>query len=294
VTDTPSVPGDGIPAGLVHADRAVTVGFRDGGRVVRKRYRDTDASVVFGDMVRLWASPFGASGPVPSMPEPLGLEGGDTIVMTAIDGQVVGTQWSLDDSNRRGPDCAELLARLHTSGVVVDRRRRSSGVLRSLGRKAARLEGSDWPLAGPWRDAVRDLGPIGPSDELLVVSHGDFSPRNILIGADGGFTLIDFDRLQMASPSRDVEHWGSWCWAAQVLQGAEPDWADTDPFRDAYRRAARAHGAERPDDAGRADEAAFHRATSLLRIAEAWTAFRARPAEAERVIAEARSVARRR
>ena len=79
-----------------------------------------------------------------------------------------------------------------------------------------------------------------------MVSHGDFSPRNVLIG-DGGLVLIDFDRLQMAGAGRDVQHLAAWAWVTEVTAGrVDPvaGWALGDRFEIAYPAATPGGGAD--------------------------------------------------
>lgn len=273
------------PAPTVHADRPVTLAERDGRAVVVKRYLRTDAGAVHDAMRALWASPFGAACAIaaPAMPEPLALEHGDTIVMAVVAGHPVGARGALGGSLLLAAPCARLLAQLHDSGVRVPRRRHAAALLRSLHRKAERLDAGGWSLATSWCDALDELARVAPSDEELVVSHGDFSPRNVLVDEHGAVSLIDFDRMQMASRSRDVEYWRAWCWATQLLAGEPPDWAITTPFVEAYRSASAASSAD-----ALAAGARFHRGAALLRIAEGWSALRAHPAVAGQVIDEAR------
>ena len=270
-----------------HADRPVTAEVRDGVPVILKRYVTADAAEVHDVMRALWASPFGGgarvrAGGAPAMPEPLALEHGDTIVMRAVPGVAVGARGDLGRSFPAAVECARLLARLHDSGVQVRRRRHAAALLRSLERKADRLRTDPWSLAAPWRTTFDALARLAPEDEVLVVSHGDFSPRNVLVEGGGPVALIDFDRVQMASRSRDVEYWRAWCWATQLLAGDAPDWRCTAPFVDAYV-AVGAPGAAAELAAGER----FHRAAALLRIAEGWSALRADPHVARRVLHEA-------
>jgi len=265
----------------VHADRPVAHVVIDGRAVVAKRYLETDAGLVHDAMQALWASPFGAARRPPGMPAPLERHD-DTIVMEQIEGAPIGTRGSLGESVFHAAASARLLADLHTSGVVVPRRRDAARVLRSVERKTAHLDEMHPQLVRPWQVVLEELARLLPLEEKLVVCHGDFSPRNVL-GAASGLVLIDFDRLQMADGSRDVEYWRAWSWATEVLAGHAPDWTRTEPFAAAYRAA-------RPTAVPSAAVRAFHRAAALLRIAEGWSALRAEPLHARRIVAEALSV----
>ena len=269
----------------VHADRPVAHAVLDGRPVVVKRYLEADAGVVHDAMVALWASPFGAARRPPGMPAPLALDG-DTIVMEPIEGEPIGARGSLGESVRHAAATARLLADLHTSGVVVPRRRDAPRLLRSVERKTAHLDEMHPDLVRPWQVALDELARLLPLEEELVVCHGDFSPRNVL-AAPGGLVLIDFDRLQMADGARDVEYWRAWSWATELLAGQVADWARTEPFAAAYRAA---RPATTPSPGPSATVAAFHRGAALLRIAEGWSALRAEPLLARRIVAEALAV----
>jgi len=40
--------------------------------------------------------------------------------------------------------------------------------------------------------------------------------RNRMLDAPNGLALIDFDRLQMAAPERDISYWGAWTWVTML------------------------------------------------------------------------------
>jgi aminoglycoside phosphotransferase (APT) family kinase protein len=171
-----------------------------------------------------------------------------------------------------------LAADLHRSGVDVPRLRSAKKLVRSVQRKAERVMALA-PRFGPDLARVADaLEASRPRDAELVPSHGDFSPRNILVG-DGRHTLIDWDRLQFADPARDVAYFGTWCWAKGLGSGFD-DWQ-------ALERAVRTYEALRPDvELG--SRLRFHVAAALVRIAHDLVELR--PAEADpvaRITAEA-------
>ena len=118
-----------------------------------------------------------------------------------------------------------------------------------------------------------------PSTEL-VLSHGDFSPRNVLLTPDG-LALIDFDRLQMAAPERDISYWGAWTWVTMLSTGQQPSWRVADDLALAYNTFRPAL----PD--ARSTAWAFYRAVALLRIAHGWSALQAAPQTAALVLREA-------
>ena len=222
-------------------------------------------------MCALWSSPFGRSRSVPGMPQPLSFRAVEqAIVMTYLPGPEAGSRGDLGTtvSNLRG--AAQLLADLHRSGVVVSRVRTRRALLRSITRKRDALEPSS--LRDKFDLAVTIAGAMPQVDahRPLVISHGDFSPRNIIVSTDG-VKLIDFDRLQMASPSRDIEYFGAWTWVTDLMAATGEGWAIADEFRSAYCRYA-------PDsEAQIATDRSFYRAMALLRIAHSWTALRRLP-----------------
>ena len=186
----------------------------------------------------------------------------------------------------RAAEAARLLADLHASGVRPARRRGAAGVLRSLERKAAEMDGD---AGAAFADAVARVGRLADrcavaGAERPVATHGDWSPRNVL-DAPGGLRVIDLDRLQHAGAGRDLAYWGAWAWVTLLLRGDPPSWSLAAEYEQAYLRA-------RPS--ARAELAAtlpFHRAAGLLRIAHGWSALRARPGVMRAVIAEAAACA---
>ena len=263
-----------------HDDRLVQRIAADGADVIRKRYQHADAVEVFDAMTDLWRSPLGAGRVPPGLPRPLGLHADrHGMDMACIDGRMLGERGDVGFLPQRLSDVADLLADLHSSGVVVPRRRTAAKLVTSLRRKFA-----DEPHA-----VVEHLAGIAPQlAETVVVSHGDFSPRNIVVGAQG-LVLIDFDRLQMAGPGRDVNHLGAWCWATIAL-GRDRSGVDAWDLCHAFEAAYLAHRPEAASDvvAGRS----FHRATGLLRIATEWSAVTSDPTIQRRVLDEATRVAR--
>jgi aminoglycoside phosphotransferase (APT) family kinase protein len=263
-----------------HADRLVSVSLHGNRRVVEKCYLTADSAEVFNSMVALWRSPFGRMRTVPAMPEPIALVD-RTVVMAHVEGDPVGFRGDPGRSDELSEICAILLADFHNSGVAVARRRGADRLVRSLNRKAEaqRITGSC--VYGAYRAAVDRLRELPRRPEHLVLSHGDFSPRNVLAAADGP-VLIDFDRLQMASPARDLSYWAAWRWSTDLMGGGEPNWAAGDEFAGCYqRRVPTAVAAEL--EAGMA----FHRAAGLLRIADGWSALRERPDLTLHIISEA-------
>jgi aminoglycoside phosphotransferase (APT) family kinase protein len=153
-------------------------------------------------------------------------------------------------------------------------------LLRSITRKRDELAPS--PLRDKFDLAITIAGarPQVAAQQPLVVSHGDFSPRNIIVSTEG-LRLIDFDRLQMAVPSRDVEYFAAWTWVTNLMAATGEGWSLADAFGFAYCH--HATGSE----AQIATDRSFYRAMALLRIAHGWTALRRLPSVAGVVADEA-------
>jgi aminoglycoside phosphotransferase (APT) family kinase protein len=254
---------------------------------VVKRYARGGADEVRAAMEALWASPFGASRPSQATPEPVARPVAeaprDEVWMSFVAGEQLATRTEVGDTLSRLPDVASLLADFNGSGVVVPRRRTAAKLLLSLRRKRDAVGGR---LADDVEAVVARLELSMPHDEPLVVNHGDFSPRNLVVhGPD--LVLIDFDRLQMADPVHDVAYFGAWLWAVDRVLGRDGSW---DPGDDL----ALLHAARMPDGRGdreRRHALAFHRAVGLVRIATSWTWMREHPDVAAEVVAEAHRVA---
>lgn len=262
-----------------HADRPVEMVVWDGRPAAVKHYRNGGAARTAEAMEVLWRSPFGEGRRPPGLPEVLTREG-ESVVMERIPGPALGRRGELGDTDRRGHDAAALLADLHGSGVEATRRRPAQRILRSLERKLGSIERE---RERRLFEAVLAALDVAALEGELVVSHGDFSPRNVL-DSRSGLRLIDFDRCQMAPRQRDVAYWGAWAWATGVLAGGCPSWHVGDRFEAAYDRLA---GRREPSVGHRA----AHRAAALLRISHGWSALRERPEIAETVLAEALHVA---
>ncbi len=257
-----------------HDDRLVVRMVVDEQPIIRKRYRDDSGRAVHAAMSELWASPFGATRTTPGLPEPLAYDPDErTLDMAVIEGPAVGSRGDVGALPRLLDETATLLADLHGSGVVVSRRRTPDKLLRSLSRKL----GTDDHMI------VDRVAAHAPEAWTLCPNHGDFSPRNIMVTA-GGPALIDFDRVQMASPSRDVSYLAAWCWVTSVINAtatADDAWRLGDEFEDAYTTL-------RPDaTADLRRGRTFHRAAGLVRIATEWTSMTTDPEASAMVLDEA-------
>ena len=277
-------PGEVTLGERIHGNRKVQTSADGTGASVAKRYTDADASIIFADMQDLWNSPFGAVRTPRSMPEPLAVTE-SVVTMSYVDGQPLGTRGSLGTTLDRLPEVASLLGDLHNCGVRVPRRRNPDRLLRSLGRKAERIAHG---LRGPFSEAIGELEAVRPSDEELVVNHGDFSPRNLLVSGSG-LVLIDFDRLQMSGRGRDLGYFGTWIWVTEFMLDLTrvPTWDAADELLGLY---ARSNGA---NETSLHRSATFYRGAALLRIAESWSVLANRPDLSAYFIATATSAARR-
>jgi len=257
-----------------HTDRLVVRTERDGREVIRKQYLDDAGEAIHQAMEALWTSPFGAGRRCPGLPKPLRYDRASrTLEMAVVDGPPLGARGAVGVLPVLLDDVTRLLADLHASGVRVDRRRTPDKLLRSLRRK----------LGNDPRDLIPRIAERAPSSESLCLNHGDFSPRNVLMAATGP-TLIDFDRIQMAGPGRDVQYMAAWCWVTAVMNG-------TRTIRDAWDLGAafeQAYLEARPEAArdihgGRT----FHRACGLVRIATEWSSMKTNPDAAALVLDQA-------
>jgi aminoglycoside phosphotransferase (APT) family kinase protein len=150
-----------------------------------------------------------------------------------------------------------LLVGLHESDAVPAKRRTARRIVRSVERKADRIARLGSPHAALFRELAAALVEAEPAEEVLVPSHGDFTPRNVLLGP-AGMSVIDLDRVQQAPPLRDVAYFGAWCWARDVRDRRRPTW-------EALGRAVARYRELRPGVS--LDALDFHAAAGLARIA---------------------------
>lgn len=175
----------------------------------------------FENMRKLWASKFGAPRKPPGLPEPLDyIPDPGILICEHINGRPLAKAARVSESHTHG--AMELLAALHECDAQPASRRTSRGIVRSAQRKAARIA----ELAPQYAAAARQLADAlelhRVSDTELVPSHGDFSPRNVLVAADR-LVIIDWDRLQLADPARDVVYFGISTWLPRLRRGRLPD-----------------------------------------------------------------------
>ncbi|HEY6170077.1 MAG TPA: aminoglycoside phosphotransferase family protein [Verrucomicrobiae bacterium] len=200
---------------------AIPLLTRDGRPAVAKIFPGEQCARTFANMQALWCSSFGARRNPAGIPQPLACfpEVG-LLVMERLEGEPLAAlskpgKELFDESIR-------LLAELHASDAKSDKERSARGVVRSARRKAARVAALMPQHVAAMQRAVDllEVGRVGDSE--LVPSHGDFSPRNILV-APGRLALIDFDRFQMADPCRDLAYLGTSDWADALRRGRRAD-----------------------------------------------------------------------
>ena len=254
--------------------RPARIEQRDGSTVVVKGYPRTEGAAVHAAMTALWASPLGrgrAGGP--GMPQPLGFDEYTGELTTAwVPGTPLGEPGRVDGAISRAVVVGTLGPAPHGSGVVVDRVRDRRELARSVGRQVAGTA-ADPSTPGVVLEAFIEASlavdrswVVDEAPRRLVLSHGALTPRRVLAG-DRGLVLVDFDRLQMAEPERDLAHWAAWLW---VTEGARDVPDTTELLGDlvcGYAAAARRAPADRA-------ALEVHLAVCLVRIAHGWAALR--------------------
>jgi hypothetical protein len=271
--------------------RPARIEQRDGSTVVVKGCSRTEGAAVHAAMTALWASPVGrrrAGGP--GMPQPLGFDEYTGELSTAwVAGTPLGEPGRVDGAISRAVEVGHPLAELHGSGVVVDRVRDRRELARSVGRQVASTA-ADPSTPGVVLEAFIEASlavdrswVVDEAPRRLVLSHGALTPRRVLAG-DRGLVLVDFDRLQMAEPERDLAHWAAWLWVTEGAQDV-PDTAELlGDLVCGYAAAARRAPADRA-------ALEVHLAVCLVRIAHGWVALRRDPLTRVRVLRVAAALA---
>lgn len=229
-----------------------------GAPVVVKLYPSGGGEECWENMAALWRSSFGERRSPPGLPRPLEyLSSIGALVIERLPG------CPLAESGEPDADAIEatmrLAASLHECDARPARRRSAERILRSVRRKAERISRLAPGLARDVRRVAEALEAAHATDGDLVPCHGDFSPRNVLVGWKR-LALIDWDRFQLADPARDVAYFGTSCWVGRLRRGREGDWSALDLSVAAYlalRPACRI-----------ADRLDFHVIAGLLRIAD--------------------------
>jgi aminoglycoside phosphotransferase (APT) family kinase protein len=208
-------------------------------------------------MQELWRSSFGARRPSPGLPRPIEyLPDVGVLIMERLEGRPLAELGSVDQETLNG--AIRLLACLHDSDAQPDQQRDSQRILRSVRRKARQISELAPESAVPIWSVVRALEATWVEDRELVPCHGDFSPRNILVGP-GRIALIDWDRFQRTDSARDVAYIGAWSWVAALRENRPPDWS-------ALEHAVAEYNSLRPQ-ANVETRLGFYAAAGLVRIA---------------------------
>lgn len=250
---------DGKPFVVGRPDRT-TIPLRTGSgrRVVAKIYSDDGGEACFANMEALWSSSFGERRNPPGLPRPIEyLRDHRVLVLERVAGRALAEGGDPDTAAVQ--NAVLLIAALHGSDALPTRRRSARGILRSLRRKAERISRLDPGLGANVERLAGALQESPERERELVPAHGDFSPRNVLVGPARS-VLIDWDRFQLADPARDIAYFGTWCWVDGLRRGGIPSWS-------VLEEAAAAYEALRPQ-ASVAPRLEFFVAAGLLRIAE--------------------------
>ena len=186
----------------------------DGSDVVVKVYADGRGEATFRNMNILWRSSFGEGRRPPGLPRPIEYlrdreTDGGALVMERLAAPTLLELGTLRDEHLEF--AMQLAADLHRSGVAAPRTRSAKKIVRSVERKAERVMALAPHLGADLARVAAALEEHRGRDAELVPCHGDFSPRNVLVGATRN-AVIDWDRLQLADPARDVAYFGTWCW----------------------------------------------------------------------------------
>jgi hypothetical protein len=225
--------------------------------VVGKLYPAGGGEEAYGNMQEVWRSSFGERRRPPGLPRPVEyLPDVRMIVMEKLEGRPVielGTAGS-----RVADDAIRLLASLHSSDARPTRQRSADRIVRSIRRKSERVARIAPRHADHFHTVTEALQAHRARDEELAPSHGDFGPRNLLLVGDR-LVLLDWDRLQLADPARDLALWATAHWVRALREGTSPDWSALDRAVAVYGSA---RGGTPPDDQLR-----FHLAAALMRAA---------------------------
>jgi Ser/Thr protein kinase RdoA (MazF antagonist) len=217
--------------------KSIPLVSRDGLPVVAKFYSGEKGAKAFANMQALWQSKFGERRQPPGLPRPVEyLPELGVLVMERLAGrplaELTGRNEAIFD------DAVRLLAALHQCDAVSETQHGSRDIVRSAQRKADAIAQLTPQYADVVRAAVAGLEACRRKEREMVPSHGDFSPRNVLVG-EGRLALIDLDRFQMSDPCRDLAYLGTWNWPEALRRGRWPD-------RSALERAMQVYKAERP------------------------------------------------
>jgi aminoglycoside phosphotransferase (APT) family kinase protein len=157
-------------------------------------------------------------------------------------------------------EAVRLVACLHESEAEPRKWRDTRRIVRALGEKVRHSIETDPRYATVLEPVIEALEAARVDEAELVPCHGDFSPRNVLVGS-GRVVLIDWDRLQWADPARDLAYAAAWCWVWALRRKVPAEWSVLQQVVDEYARCRSIVLTERG--------LSFHVAAGLLRIAHA-------------------------
>ena len=248
--------GANFPTG--RPDRAtLALVSRTGLPVVAKLYPSGGGEITYANMQELWRSSFGERRRPPGLPQPIEyLPDVGVLIMERLPGRPF-VELGASDTDIVD-EALRLVAALHGCDAEPSKRRNFRRIVRSVRRKADAAAQVAPQFAGSFSEVAEALEAAALEDPELVPCHGDFTPRNVLVGADG-LALIDWDRLQRADPARDLAYFGAWCWTWALRQRRPAHWSVLD-------RVVAKYDSLRP---GASIEArlGFHVAAGLMRIA---------------------------
>jgi len=214
---------DGAQFPIGRPDRAtLPLVTRTGTPVVGKLYPSDGGEAAYANMQQLWHSSFGAGRRPPGLPQPLDylLDVG-VLIMERIEGRLLMEFDALDEDSLN--EAVRLVAALHECQIHPRRRRDARRIVQRLRRNVESIAPLAPEYTGYLEAVVEALEAAQVEDLELVPCHGDFSPRNVLVGPER-VVLIDWDRFQRADPTHDITHMGTWCWVWALRQRRPPDW----------------------------------------------------------------------
>ena len=214
---------DGAKFPIGRPDRVtVPLVTRTGIPVVGKLYPAGEGDLTYTTMQEVWHSPFGAGRRLPGLPQPLDyLPDIGVLIMERIEGRLL-MEFDTPDEDSLS-EAVRLVASLHECQVHPRRRRDARRIVQRLRRNVESIAPLAPEYAGYLGAVVEALEAAQVEDLELAPCHGDFSPRNVLVGPER-VVLIDWDRFQRADPTLDLTYMGTWCWVWALRQRRLPDW----------------------------------------------------------------------
>lgn len=252
--------GVGRPDRLTLAVRTPT-----GASAVAKWYPQGGSTQAFENAMAVWDSSFGRHRSRLVVPEPLAHHAEHGILVFARHPGV-----PLDSQPRPSGDrpaleqAIFLLAELHESDAQPLTRRSARGIIRSLERRADWMRDHAPELEDRFHAVIALMERQRKKGGDLVPSHGDFSPRNLLV-SETGLVVIDWDRFQWAEPARDVVYLGTSDWLDSLRRGRRPNRARLKRLVEAYE-SVRSGITLRPRVAFYVAAALLRRAASLVQL----------------------------